>query len=272
MGRTTSDKTVPPRACDSGGVATTDYTGGSTMSVDHSAPLGATQPSSVYYSDDLATLHHGDAWELLSRLPDKAFDLTLTDPPYNAINRPSSGLRSLDKGAADSTPVNTRRLALQLHRVTSGAIYVWCSVEQVLSYVETFSDCKRATRVGVWHKTNPSPMNGDKFWTAGVELCVFAHGPKAYFDRFCKPAVWNGPTEREPRHPTPKPVWLMQELVQASCAPGGTVFDPFAGSGSTLVAAKNNGRRAVGVELDESYCRVVADRLAQDVLNFGGAA
>ena len=242
------------------------------MSVDHSAPLGATRTSSVYYSDDLTTLHHGDAWELLATFAEKSFDLTLTDPPYNEVNRASSGLRLLDKGNADSAVVDLGRRAGDLDRVTRGASYVWCGYEQVSGLVGAFNRHGRATRVGVWHKTNPSPMNGEKFWTSGVELCVFAHGPKAFFDRSCSAPVWKGATEREPRHPTPKPVWLMQELVQASCAPGGTVFDPFAGSGSTLVAAKNNGRRAVGIELDDAYCRVVADRLAQDVLDFGGAA
>ena len=244
------------------------------MSVDHSAPVGATRASSVYYSDDLATLHHGDAWELLATFADKSFDLTLTDPPYNAINQNNvvGGMRSFDKGSADSLPVDIPTLTRELARVTSGSIYVWCSHEQVSHYVDAFREHGRTTRVGVWQKTNPSPMHGEKFWLSATELCVFAHGPSAYFDRFCKRPVWTGPTAKDARHPTPKPVWLMQELVQASCAPGGTVFDPFAGSGSTLVAAKNNGRRAVGIELDEAYCRVVADRLAQDVLDFGGAA
>jgi site-specific DNA-methyltransferase (adenine-specific) len=72
-------------------------------------------------------------------------------------------------------------------------------------------------------------------------------------------------------HPTEKPVGILDPLITYACPPGGTVLDCFAGSGSTLQAVRDSGRRAIGIEASERYCEVIARRLAQGSL-FGGAA
>ena len=84
-----------------------------------------------------------------------------------------------------------------------------------------------------------------------------------------KTDVWRFPTatpEERSEHPTPKPLGIMRFIVDISVRPGTCILDPFMGSGTTLLAAKLEGRQAVGVEQDERYCEIAAERLRQGVL------
>lgn len=226
--------------------------------------------SEPYYSDDLVTLYHGDCRDVLPSIV--AADLVLTDPPYNAINRATGGLRRIDKGTADSLPVDLRWLASECIRIAPSC-YVFCSDEQYSALRVSFSDLGATTRKCAWWKTNPSPMNGEHLWLSALELCVFARREGAVFNLHCEPPIWRGPsTPGVASHPTPKPTWLMQRLVAASSLPNGLVVDPYAGSGSTLRAAKDLGRHAIGVEIEEVRCEIAANRCRQEVLDLGGAA
>jgi DNA modification methylase len=225
-----------------------------------------------YYEDDLVTLYHGRWEDVLPSLPDLSVDMILTDPPYNCVNRQSGGLRSLDKGGADSEPVVIEDLVGELVRLATGSLYVFCGDVQMSDFLREFKTHGLTVRGATWHKTNPSVMNGDKLWLSAAEFCAFARKPKAYFSLSCQANVWRHKTDSEVDwHPTPKPLPLMEHLVRASCPPGGVVLDPFAGSGTSLLAAKNCNVRAIGVELNDAYCARMVARLGQDTL-FGGVA
>lgn len=205
----------------------------------------------------------GDALAVLQSLPNASVDCIVTDPPYNAINRATSGLRLLDKGVADSAPIDIEALATEFLRVGRESYYVWCSDEQFTDWTLAFKNRGLTTRICAWHKNNPSPMNGERLWLSALELCVFARKPKATFNLHCAHPVWKEAVESEDiAHPTPKPVSLMRRQLLASMPKGGIVLDPFCGSGSTGVAAMDSGYRFVGVDLTPNYAALARRRIA----------
>ena len=220
-----------------------------------------------YYDQDGITIYHGDCREILPLLPSCA--LALTDPPFNEVNeRDDRGdFRKLNKGSADDAPVDVEWLSDALAASCETA-YVFAGAEQFSTYVRAFRRNGMTVRSAFWQKTNPSPFNGEHFWLSAIELCVFARRAGATFTRHCSPPVWVGPTIRDPRHPTPKPEWLIAELILASTRPGDLVIDPYVGGGTTLSVAKRLGRVGIGIEIDRGYCQLAADRVAQQALPF----
>jgi len=213
---------------------------------------------------DKVRLIQGDCLEAMKGLEASSVDAIVTDPPYNVINRVCTWPgRSMDKAGADSSPVDIPLLASEFERVCSGSIYVWCSTEQVSAWRRAFVESHLITRQCVWVKTNPSPLNGQHLWLSGLELCVFARKPHATFNRFCKLPVWRGPAQRVKGFPCPKPVWLMEELIDASTNPGDTILDPFMGSGTTGVACVQTGRNFIGIEIDPTYFAIAERRISE---------
>jgi DNA modification methylase len=111
---------------------------------------------------------------------------------------------------------------------------------------------------GGWERTPPPGYSG---WRDGV----------GGWPALCS-TVWNLTPAHRQGHPAPFPVELARRCIRLSTWPGEVVFDPFAGSGTTLLAARQLGRRAIGVEASERYCELAARRLAQGELAFDGAA
>ena len=198
----------------------------------------------------------------MSKLSDKSIDLTVTDIPYGEVNRKSAGLRNLDKGKADIVTFNLSELVDELCRLTKGSIYIFCGTEQVSEIRKRMVENKMSTRLCIWEKTNPSPMNGDKIWLSGIECCVFGRFPKATFNEHCKNTVFRYPCGRNKIHPTQKPEELIERLVLASSNIGDLVLDPFSGSGTTAVVCKKTNRNFIGFELDKEYYDKAVDRIA----------
>jgi site-specific DNA-methyltransferase (adenine-specific) len=240
-----------------------------------------------YYQDDAVTLYHGDCRDVAPALP--PVDLLLTDPPYSLSvvgdheNKRGKGTRRLNFFTGDTewdamtTAVVER---IMLGAKTARSAYVWCGHRQFGPITEAFETAGWRTRPLAWHKTCPVPAPPGVGWDSALELCVYAfRGGRKWTPKTGTkvPNVIDADSYRHGQpgkvdHPTQKPIRTVEIPLIYSTDPGDTVLDIFAGSGTTLRVAKDNGRRAIGVELEERYCEVIAKRLAQDVLDFGPAA
>lgn len=211
-----------------------------------------------YYSDDAATLYHGDALEVTEWL---AADALVSDVPYGIeyrSNKASRLARSID-GDADTT---ARDAALVLWGDRPALIFgTWRRPRPEGTHTRLIWDTRGA--LGMGNLTVPWKPSDQEIYVIGYGFT----GPRTTNVLSYPPVQSMASNGRQ--HPHEKPIGLMQALI-IKC-PVGLIADPFAGSGSTLVAAKQLGRKAIGVEMNEAYCEIAAKRLAQDTL-FGGVA
>ena len=204
----------------------------------------------------------GDCMNTMGIMPSNSIELLLTDIPYGGVNRKSNGLRNLDKKDADTFTLDMQQLVREMVRVTKGSGYIFCGWEQLSEIVSIIRELGFSNRVIVWKKTNPSPMNGQSIWLSGIELAVYFKKPNATYNQHCKNCVVEFPSGRGKVHPTEKPLKLFKHLIEISSNAGDTVFDPFMGSGTTAVAAKELGRNYYGCEISEEYGKVINNRLS----------
>lgn len=216
----------------------------------------------------------------LQSLPDKSVDHVLTDPPYEAEAHNQQARRADGCGGGRSVAVlapltfppitEADRLAAAAHmaRVARRWIVVFCQAEAVQAWREALvAGGAVYKRAAIWVKPDGQPqLTGDRPGM-GYESIVCAHAPgrsrwngggRCGVYTFLRNANGGAPNP----HPTTKPLDLMLALVRDFTDPGETILDPFAGSGSTLVAAKRLGRLAIGWERDPKYAAIAEKRIA----------
>lgn len=218
-----------------------------------------------YYQDDQVTLYCGDCLEIDAWL--KA-DVLVTDPPYGMAFQSGHRAESFAPISGDKDTT-----------VRDDALTQWAHTGQRQRAAACFGTW-RANRpdgvkqVLIWNKRGVGPGMGDlsmAFGSSHEEIYLIGEWRKRATRRGSVITTESSPSELTTRigHPTPKPVGLMEILIEA--APVGVIADPFAGGGSTLVAARNLGRNAIGVEVEERYCDLIAKRLDQLAFDFGRA-
>jgi site-specific DNA-methyltransferase (adenine-specific) len=208
-----------------------------------------------YFQDDLVTLYHGDCLQITDWIE---ADVLVTDPPYG-MNYRSGRNKAMDFIAGD-TDLNVRDKALALWGTENAIVFGTWKAERP-------SNVKQLV---VWDKRGGAGFSGDLSmpWAdITEEIYIFKGewlGPRV-------PAIYSIPTlptMNRPDHPTPKPIGLMEKLLH-HVQPTKTIADPFAGSGATLIAARNLGRKVIGVEMEEKYCELIANRLSQQTFDLG---
>ena len=206
-----------------------------------------------YYSDDAVTIYHGDCLDIL---PTLTFDAIVTDPPYGISYNPGmhpNGLEFEPIVGDDSNDLGAWIANHEAPRVVCGAD----NFAHRLPPGGTWS---------VWDK-RVSPA-ADRILGSPFELIwAVGHGSrKRHIYRIQHGGAVNADKANQRRvHPTQKPVTLMKRIIEDHF-PTGVIADPFMGAGSTLRAAKDLGRRAVGIEIEERYCEAAVARVAQEVL------
>ena len=214
---------------------------------------------------ELNKIYNEDCLVGMKRIPDGSVDCIVTDIPYNECNRTDNGLRNLDKDKADIGIFDVAMLTENLCEKTKGSIYMFCGFNQVSTIRQAMSQKGLSTRIVVWEKTNPSPMNGNNIWLSGIELCVFGKKSKATFNLHCKNTVLRYPCGVNKIHPTQKPIELMRYIVNASTKEGDIVLDPFMGSGTTAIACIREKRNYIGFEKSEEYWRKSMERIRNEL-------
>lgn len=224
-------------------------------------PEGNMQP---YYSELGITIYHGDMRDVLPLLP--LVDLVLTDPPYGIEG--SSGTINRNRGKGE-----------YIKNFNDTPDYIKTVVVPAIVGLISSTPCVVLTPGNKNLCAYPQPQSfGVFFQPASVGLQVFGNAdaqPIFYYGKNASGKNMGVPcsyvlTEHSyiTGHPCAKPVQAWTRLLKNISKPGLTVLDPFLGSGTTLEAAKNLGLSAIGIEIEEKYCEIAANRLRQEVLSF----
>lgn len=240
----------------------------------------------LYYREDTVEIHHGEALAILRELPDESVDVVLTDPPYS-----SGGAFRGDRTMGTVAKYVNSKYTEGKHEFSGDTrdqrgYLAWCSL--------WMSECLRVTKPGglflcfsdwrqlpittdaiqaggwvwrgivPWDKTEATRPQRGRF-SAQCEFVVWGTAGERTIEGRCARGIVRHGTTGGKRHIAEKPEAVISHLLQLTPA-GGTVLDPFLGSGTTLRVAKDQGLRGIGIELLKHNCELARDRLKQGAL------
>lgn len=248
-----------------------------------------------YYYNNNAALYLSDTFEALDKMLPEKVDMIFADPPYflsnDGISCSAGRVVSVNKGDWDKISgleakhdFNRRWIRLCRHVLKqNGTIWISGSMHNIYSVgmaleQEGFKIINNIT----WQKTNPPPNMACRCFTHSTETVLWAQKAEKKSRHFFNyelmkdmnggrqmKDVWTGSLtpyaeKRFGKHPTQKPVYLLERILQASTVEGNVVLDPFCGSSTTGVACKHLKRNYIGIDNNEEYIRLSIDRLENE--------
>ena len=226
---------------------------------------------------ELNKIHQGDALHKLKEIKDKSVDLVIIDPPYLIENTKAGGKSPLAKSIQG---INNQ---IKEHNITNGYnleilkellrvmkktnIYIWCNHKQIPEYLDFFVTKNNCSfDILIWNKTNAMPLFNNKYLTDKEYCLYFRKGafcnPNNYQDAktvFYQPI--NVKDKKLWKHPTIKPLNIIETLIKNSSKENEIVLDCFIGSGTTAVASIKTNRNFIGIELEEEYVNIASQRI-----------
>lgn len=224
-------------------------------------------------------LFNADCFEKLKEIPDKSINLILCDPPYNLANYSTGNMNfswrteiNNDVAEWDEKPLEPADLVTEFKRIIKpdGNIFIFTSYNLIGKYHEVFDSEFDTFQFMVWHKTNPIPNIRKSSFLNSCELivCLWNKGHTWNFTKqnemhnFIESPICMGSERlKNPKHPTQKPVKILEHIIKIASNENDVILDMFMGVGSTGVAALNLNRRFIGIELDRIYYNASVARL-----------
>lgn len=242
------------------------------------------------YEENLVSIIQGNSLELLKEMKAESIDVIATDPPFflsnGGITCQSGKMVSVDKGDWDKTDSMTMdefyyQFLQEAKRILkpNGTIWVFGTMHNIFSLGSIMQQMEFKILNNItWQKTNPAPNLSCRMFTHSTETIIWAKKNKKskhFFDYQLMKEINNGKQMKDVwttsttkkseksfgKHPTQKPLEIMNKIILASTKEGDIILDPFMGSGTTLVSAKRLGRRAIGIDLENEYIKIAIERL-----------
>ncbi|MCA9497222.1 MAG: site-specific DNA-methyltransferase [Nanoarchaeota archaeon] len=226
---------------------------------------------------ELNKVYQGDALHKLKEVKDKSIDLVIIDPPYLIENTKAGGKSPLAKS------IQGMNNQIKEHNITNGYnldilkellrvmkktnIYIWCNHKQIPEYLDFFVNKHKCSfDILIWNKTNAMPLFNNKYLTDKEYCLYFRKGgfcnPNNYQDAktiFYQPI--NIKDKKLWKHPTIKPLNIIETLIKNSSKENDIILDCFIGSGTTAIASIKTNRNFIGIELETEYVNIASQRI-----------